>query len=209
MISFNEKADLSQWRTALEALPSSLQNGPEMLVERICFFGLSREWMKARELVRISSSEELSWGSRIMVPRLCMEIPIAKYQGEHPETNAEFIESRDKLQQKVREHPKDPFLLCFLGLIDSYLGRNQEAISESKSAANMSQDPIDSPYLVSNLAVVYAITNDADLAFQVLDVSIKTPGGVSYGDLKLNPDFDPLRADPRFDKLLAQLAPKE
>jgi tetratricopeptide (TPR) repeat protein len=208
MISFNEKADLSQWRTALEALPSSLQNEPEMLVWRIFFFELSREWVKARELVRSSSSEELP-GARSMVPRLCMEIPIAKYQGEHPETNAEFIESRDKLQQKVREHPKDPFLLCFLGLMDSYLGRNQEAISESKSAANMSQDPIDSPYLVSNLAVVYAITNDADLAFQVLDMSIKTPGGITYGELRLDPDFDPLRNDPRFDKLLAELAPRD
>jgi hypothetical protein len=143
-----------------------------------------------------------------MVPRLCMEIPIAKYQGEHPEANAEFIESRDKLQKKGTENPKNPFLLCFLAIVDSYLGRNQEAISESKSAANMSQDPIDSPYLVSSLAAVYAIMNNANLAFQVLDMSIKTPGGTTYGELRLDPDFDPLRKDPRFDKLLAELAPR-
>ena len=59
------------------------------------------------------------------------------------------------------------------------------------------------------LATVYAWTNEPDLAFQELDVSPKTPRGVSYGELKLDPDWDPLRTDPRFNKLLAQLAPKE
>jgi hypothetical protein len=70
-------------------------------------------------------------------------------------------------------------------------------------------DATDGPVLMATLAAVYAIRNEAELAFQILDVSIKTPKGVSYGDLKLNPDWDPLRADPRFDKLLTELAPND
>jgi hypothetical protein len=62
---------------------------------------------------------------------------------------------------------------------------------------------------VSNLAVVFAWTNKLDLAFQQLAISVNTPGGVSYGELKLDPAWDPLRADSRFDKLLSQLAPKK
>ena len=62
-------------------------------MERIEFLELSHDWAKARELVKSSSSEELPWGSSGMVPRLCMEIPIAKHQGERPDTNPEFIES--------------------------------------------------------------------------------------------------------------------
>ena len=210
MIGFNEKADLNQLRAALEALPSALQNEPLMLVERVEFFVLSHEWMKARELVRRTSSEELPIWPDTMVPRLCMEIPIARYQGERPDTNPEFVESRDKLQQKVREHPKDPFLLSFLGLTDSYLGRNQEAIAEAKSAANLLQsDQLYGGFIISNLATVYAQTHETDLAFAVLNISIRIPQGITYGTLKSDPGLDSLRADPRFDKLLAELAPKD
>jgi hypothetical protein len=204
-ISFDEKADLSEWQAAIETLPSSIKMSSELSFLLCC-----REWTKARELVRSSSSEELPWSIvGPMVPRACIEIQIEKYQGEHPGTNAEFGTAREKLLQKTKEHPEDPYLLICLGQIDAYLGRNQEAIEEAKRAADMLPDAIDGPVLMYILAGVYAWTNQLDLAFQALDVSIKTPRGVSYGDLKLDPEWDPLRADPRFDKLLAQLAPKE
>jgi hypothetical protein len=83
---------------------------------------------------------------------------------------------------------------------------------EAKRAEEMlpvSKDALDGPALADNLATVYAWTNEPDLAFRVLDVSIKTPGGVSYGELKLAPDWDPLRTDARFDRLLAQIAPHD
>ena len=73
----------------------------------------------------------------------------------------------------------------------------------------MLQEPIDGPVLMSNLAMVYARTNEADLAFQVLDISTKTPSGITYGALRLDPDLDSLRAEPRFDKLLFALAPQD
>jgi serine/threonine protein kinase/Flp pilus assembly protein TadD len=210
VISLEEKGDLGQWREALEELPPSLLNQPEMLVTRIFFSDWSRDWMKARALVRSSSSEELPFfPSYPLVPRLCLEIPIAKHQGEHPESNAEFRAARDALLRKVEANPRDPYLLSFLGHIDACLGRNEEAIQEAKRAAEMLQDAIEGPILNGMLAEVYALTNQTDQALQVLEVSIKTPRGVSYGDLKLDPDFDSLRTDPRFTKLLAELAPHD
>jgi hypothetical protein len=71
------------------------------------------------------------------------------------------------------------------------------------------KDAINGPVLVINLAIVYARTQEPDLAFQQLAISVKTPGGITYGELKLNPAWDPIRHDPRFDELLAQLAPHE
>jgi hypothetical protein len=53
------------------------------------------------------------------------------------------------------------------------------------------------------------LTNELDLAIEELDVSVKTPGGILYGDLKFDPAFDALRKDPRIDKVLAQLAPHD
>jgi hypothetical protein len=62
---------------------------------------------------------------------------------------------------------------------------------------------------MKNLAVVYAWTNESDLAFQVLDRLAKTPNGIYYGPMKRDPRWDPLRKDPRFDKLLTELAPRD
>jgi hypothetical protein len=73
--------------------------------------------MRARELVKSCSMEELLLGfgdDPPMVPRVCLEIPIAKYQEEHPETNAEFLAGRDQLLQKVDANPGDPRLLSVL-----------------------------------------------------------------------------------------------
>jgi hypothetical protein len=64
--------------------------------------------------------------------------------------------------------------------------------------------------LAANVAVVYAWANQSDVAFEQLNMLIKVPGYVvTYGDLKTDPRWDPLRKDPRFEKLLAELAPKD
>ena len=100
-----------------------------------------------------------------------------------------------------------------LGQIDAYLGRKQEALQEARRAVEIlpiSADAVKGPVLMVFLATVYALTDEPNLAFQVLDVSVRTPAsGISYGKLKLGPEWDLLRSDPRFDKLLAQLAPRE
>jgi serine/threonine protein kinase/Flp pilus assembly protein TadD len=211
MTSFDEKADLNAWYGALEALPFSMKNDPDMVASLFGFLTCSREWMKLRELIRSSSSEELPFNgyAYMMVPRGCLEIQIAKQLGEHPELNADSGVARNLLFKKVEEHPEDPYLLICLGQIDAYLNRKQEAIEEAKRAVEMLPDAIDGPILRSLLALVYAQTSEPDLAFQELDIVVKTPRGVSYGELKRDPDWDSLRTDPRFNKLLAQLAPKE
>jgi hypothetical protein len=48
-----------------------------------------------------------------------------------------------------------------------------------------------------------------DLAFETLSSLTKTPFGIYYGELKLEPYWDPLRKDPRYEKLLAELVPKD
>jgi hypothetical protein len=67
-----------------------------------------------------------------------------------------------------------------------------------------------SAQLAANTAMVYAMANQVDSAFEQLNTLIKMPGlRLTYGDLKTDPGWDPLRKDPRFDKLLAELAPRD
>jgi hypothetical protein len=73
----------------------------------------------------------------------------------------------------------------------------------------VSKDAREGPALVCNLAAVYSLTNGPEHALQEIAVSIKTPGGIYYDDLKQDPTFDSLRGSSTFDNLLAQLAPHE
>ena len=57
------------------------------------------------------------------------------------------------------------------------------------------------------LAAIYAWCGEKDAALEQLEASCKLPTGITYGDLKQNPDWDALRGDPRFTKLLASLEP--
>jgi len=61
---------------------------------------------------------------------------------------------------------------------------------------------------LKNLALIYAWTGEKDPAFEQLSMAAKIPGFLSYGELRLHPDWDPLRGDPRFEKIVASLAPK-
>jgi hypothetical protein len=64
-------------------------------------------------------------------------------------------------------------------------------------------DSLNGPYNVANLALVYAWTGERDRALEQLEIVAAIPAGPTYGDLLLNPRWDSLRSDPRFDKIVA------
>jgi hypothetical protein len=105
----------------------------------------------------------------------------------------------------------DPFLVLALAFADVALGRDEESIEEGRRAMEMrpiSEDAVDGPTIATDVAVVYA--NQSNLAFEQLGLLVKIPSSLlTYGDLKTNLSWDPLRKDPRFEKLLADLAPRD
>jgi hypothetical protein len=151
---------------------------------------------------------------QVPVPATCYLVLIERLQGKQPNSNSSFAETREQLTQRVQESQADgkARFLSQLAVVDALLGKKQDATAEGKRAVEMlpiSKDAVDGPGILTNLAVVYAWTNEPDLAFQILGPLTTTPTGVYYGNLKLDPYWDPLRKDPRYEKLLAELAPKD
>ena len=95
-------------------------------------------------------------------------------------------------------------------MIDAALGRKEEAVAEGRRAVELmpiTSNAMDGPPVATNLALTYAWTGQADLAIEQLDIVAKIPCGPSYGELRLSPVWDSLRGNPRFEKVVASLAP--
>jgi Flp pilus assembly protein TadD len=203
-------ADLTTFRAALESLPSSVEKDPDVRSLRMLAAVLARDWSFAEEILTSHPGAEVFFLGRVLIPHDCVEIWVARIQGRCPPMNARFVQALNQLSRKVEAHPEDAELLSVLGLIEAALGQKQGSIQKAKHAIEMAAfRHVDGPPLVINLASVYALTDEPDLAFNQLALSIETPGGISYGYLKLDPRWDGIRKDPRFDKLLAQLASRE
>jgi serine/threonine protein kinase/Flp pilus assembly protein TadD len=214
-VTFMKTGDGTGLQSAIAALPASMADDRDVLSLRLCFALNDRAWPQAKEFIQKMKDGEddgyFAYAS-IPVPIHCYSILLARLLGEQPGANSGFAEAREQLSQKVLKSPGNAQLLSQLAVVDALLGSKEAAIEEAKRAIEMlptSKDAVDGPGLVINLAVVYAWTNELGLAFETLGPLTKTPSGIYYGQLKLEPYWDPLRKDPRFEKLLTELAPKD
>jgi TolB-like protein/Flp pilus assembly protein TadD len=136
----------------------------------------------------------------------------ARLRGDEPAAHAAFTKAREELEQIVRNQPDYAQALCALGVVDAVLGNKEDAIREGQRAVELlpvSKSALEGPLLIQYLAVIYAWTDDKDRAIERLAAAAKLPGGhVTYGYLRLNPIWDPLRGDSRFEAIVASLAPK-
>ena len=148
---------------------------------------------------------------RIPFPRAWCEGVVARLRGDNAAAHAAFTSARTEAAKLVADQPDYPEGLCVLGMADAALGHKEDAIREGRRAVELlpvTKDSIMGAMLLKNLALIYAWTGEKDPAFEQLSIAAKIPGFLSYGELRLHPYWDPLRGDPRFEKIVASLAPK-
>ena len=165
----------------------------------------------ARALANISSEDYIPEAD-YRVPRVWHEGLLAKLRQDAPAAHAAFMAARAETEKLVRAQPGNVRPLSMLALIDAELGEKEKAIREGRTACDMlpvAKDALQGVQLITNLARIYAFTGEKDLALKELDTVSKLPNGPSYGALRLDPEWDSLRGDPRFQKIVASLAPKE
>ena len=136
---------------------------------------------------------------------------VARMKGDSVAAQSAFLTARGEMEPIVRDQPNYASGLCTLALIDAALGRKQEAIAEARRACELlpiTKDSINGVHMMEFLAVVYAWTGEKDQAIEQLRATLHYPSVLSYGQLKLHPQWDSLRGDPRFEELVGSLAPK-
>ncbi len=202
------------YRSGHEALSAENPGDTLLLTVRINLAICHREWQKARDLLdQVKGADgggEFGYTGR-PVPVGCYSILITKLEGKDPNQDPKSAQTRELLDQKVKNSPDKPLLLSELAILDALLGQKDLAISEGERAVGMlpiSNDAVDGPRAALNLAVVYAWTGELDLAFDTLESSAKIPYGLFYNYLE-EPFWDPLRKESRFDRLRTELAPRE
>ena len=93
-------------------------------------------------------------------------------------------------------------LPCYLSWDYAGLGEKEKALEQARHAiADYDKDALAKPFAETSLAIVQAQTGDIDSAISALPDLLEVPNGETRGDLQVNPLWDPLRKDPRFEKL--------
>jgi tetratricopeptide (TPR) repeat protein len=136
---------------------------------------------------------------------------VARLKGDETSARAAFMKARAQQEEELRVHPDNADLLAELGLIDAGLGRKEDALNEGRRALELApnvKDEFTEPYVKMCFAIISTWTGERELALGQLEALSKTPGRHTYGNLRLSPLWDPLRGDPRFEKIVNSLAPK-
>jgi tetratricopeptide (TPR) repeat protein len=144
-------------------------------------------------------------------PKAWFEAMIARAKGDSAGATAAFNAARTILEQRLAVKPEHARTLAVVAQVDANLGMKESAIREAKHAVDvmpLSKDIYDGALVLEGLAQVYTWTNETDRAIELLQKLVSIPGYTNYARLKLHPMWNPLRADPRFQKIVDSVAPK-
>src|SRR5436190_2898175 len=208
------RADTGPWRAEIEKIltnEAGSEKDPFMAGQRYTLALYDRDWDTASSLAPVlSQKNSLEWS----FPQLGRDFwvgVVARLKGDETSARAAFIRARAQQKEEIRGHPDDVTLLADLGLIDAGLGKKEEALNEGRRAMELGSSVKNSftePYVKMCFAIICAWTGERELALGQLEALTKTPGSHTYGNFRLSPMWDPLRGDPRFEKIVASLAPK-
>ena len=209
---FEERADPKSLHRTIDRILAEDTNAAPVLVSQWLFLALiERDSVAAQNALAVMSSGGC-FDENIPFPNGWCEGLAALLCGDGSSAHTAFTNARQQLSGTIRNQPNYAAALCVLGVVDALLGNKADAIQEGECAVELmpvSRHAIEGATLVRYLAIIYAWTGEKDRAMELVTEATHLPGShVSYGYLRLHPLWDPLRGDPRFEALVASLAPK-
>ncbi len=204
------KGDGKAAENQLASAAPATDSGGLVISTQVWVMTLERKFPEALQALQEFPGEILDTHSG-RVPKAFFEGLIYHYQGDNLKAAAAFERARIVAEQLVHESPDDAPRHALLGEILAALGQKDAAISEGKHATQLlpeSEDAYDGPQISAALAEIYAWTGENDEALRLLDHLLHTPSGITVPLLKLDPVWDPLRKDVRFQSLIDKYVAK-
>jgi TolB-like protein/Flp pilus assembly protein TadD len=199
------KGDVGFAENQLSLVPPEYDPDGYVTSARVWVLTLQRKFADALQVAQHFRGETLKYPDFGLCPKALLEGRLYLYQDDKMKAQAAFEHARTVAEQLVRDAPGDPGRHAQLGAVLAGLGQKDEAINEGKKAVELlpeSQDAVDGPKATAALAEIYAWIREQDEAFRLLDHLLTVPNGLTVPTVKLDPVWDPLRKDPRFQALI-------
>ena len=210
------KADTRPLHQTIDAI---LAQGPSAIASAADYLVLLRSGRTrsgcGRTSARRAGRQSMLVEGAILLSRSFGEGLLARMTKDEARARTAFEAARAQQEKIVQAQPDYGPALCVLGLIDAALGRKDLALDEGRRAIALTpleKDVNNGSRVLQYFAITAAWAGEKELALQQLEAGLRAPDAsqmLSYGALKLHPFWDPLRGDPRFEKIVASLAPKD
>ena len=207
LVELHANADTQPLHRLIESVrandPSSLSDIADPYL--LCALA-ERDPMAAKRALLAAGEEPFGWDS-ISYNHPLIQAVIARMTNDEEAAHTAFVAARVEQENTIRKRPNYGPAICMLGLIDAGLGRKEEALHEGRRAMELmpvEKDAMNGTHMIEHFAMIAAWIGDNDLACEQLAVALSRPSRLSYGVLKLLPFWDPLRGDPRFERLVEE-----
>src|SRR5438034_7570421 len=211
------KADTRTPRQAIDAILAQEPSAIGVAADTWFLCALADRDPAAAERALVALGDNPCWSneSPIILSHSFGEGLLARMTKDEARARTAFEAARVQQEKIVQAQADHGPALCVLGLIDAALGRKDLALDEGRRAIALTpleKDVINGSRVLQYFAITAAWAGDKELALQQLEAGLRAPVAslmLSYGALKLLPFWDPLRGDPRFEQIVASLAPKK
>jgi tetratricopeptide (TPR) repeat protein len=219
-IELKKSGETAPLRAALGVIPRDFDPGGAVTTVGIRLSLMERDFAEAARILAASAHDRFTdsgfGGTAGMIdgytfPKSWYEGLVARAHGNIDTAQHAFEEARRVVEVDLAQWPDDMKAIMMLAFIHAALGRKEDAVREGRRAVELlpiSKDAYDGPILATNLAAIYAQVGERDLALEQLATLVEVPNGPTPGTLRVEPEWDPLRGDARFEKIVAALAPK-
>jgi len=211
LVAAEWKGDLSVFEKQFSLVSPETNPGGLMTWARVWVLTLQRKFPEALQVLQKFRGETLATNMTAPCPKAFLEGFIYMLQGDEAKARTALEHARVVSEQLLREAPDDPNRHAQHGVVLAALGQKEVAINEGKRAVELlpeSQDAFDGPQVAAALAQIYAWTGESDEAFRLLDHLLAVPNGLTVPMFKLDPAWDPLRKDPRYQALIDKYSAK-